>query len=121
MNLNVTQIGKEIVAEVEAEGPVVRTPQDALELLAAAQYQHGATCLMLREGHLTPAFFDLKTGLAGDILQKYTNYKTNLVVIGDFDSVESRSLKAFILESNRGRQVAFVQDRAVALKHIASW
>ncbi len=121
MNLNITRVGQETVAEVEAEEPVVRTPGDALELLATAQYQHEATCLMLREGHLTPEFFDLKTGLAGDVLQKYTNYKMKLVVIGDFGSVTSRSLQAFILESNRGRQVAFVPDRAAALAHIAAW
>lgn len=121
MNLNVTRIGKETVAEVEADEPVVRTPQDALDLLATAQYGHEATCLLLYARNLTPAFFDLKTGLAGDVLQKYTNYKMKLVVVGDFGSVESRSLKAFILESNRGRQVAFVQGREAALEHIAAW
>lgn len=121
MNLNVIHVGKETVAEVGAEEPVVRTPQDALDLLATAQYRHEATCLLLREGHLTPAFFDLKTGLAGDILQKYTNYKMKLVVVGDFAGVTSRSLEAFILESNRGRQVAFMPDRAAALGHIAAW
>lgn len=121
MNLNVTQIGEETVAEVLSDEPVVRTPGDALDLLATAQYQHGATCLLLYEENLTPEFFDLKTGLAGEILQKYTNYKMKLVVIGDFGSVTSQSLKAFILESNRGRQVAFMQNRAAALVHIAAW
>ena len=121
MNLNVTRIGKETVAEVEADEPVVRTPQDALELLATAQYGHEATCLLLHAHNLTPEFFDLKTGLAGEILQKYTNYKLKLVIVGDFSNVTSQSLRAFILESNRGRQVAFMPDRAAALEHIAAW
>ena len=121
MNLNVTRVGKETVAEVEADEPVVRTPQDALDLLATAQYGHEATCLLLYAHNLTPEFFDLKTGLAGDVLQKYTNYAMKLVVVGDFGSVQSKSLKAFILESNRGRQVAFVPDQAAALEHIAAW
>jgi len=89
-----------------------------LDLLADAQYQ-GADCLILHEKHLPAAFFDLKTGLAGETLQKYTNYRMKLVIIGAF-ALESESLKALVLESNRGRQVAFSSDKEVALAKAAS-
>ena len=101
------------MAEVVSDNVVINTVQDALDLIATAQYQ-GADCLILREEHLPAEFFDLKTGLAGKILQKYANYRMKLVVIGKFD-FESESIKAFMAENNRGRQVAFVPDRAAAL------
>lgn len=121
MALNIVQVGKETVAEVVAEGVVMRTVQDALDLLATAQYAEGATCLMLYQKNLPPEFFELKTGLAGEILQKYTTYSMKLVIVGDFEGVESRSLKAFMLESNRGQQVAFMPNREAALAHVAAW
>ncbi len=121
MNLNTSEVGKERVAEVLEDGIVIRSVRDALDLLATASYQEGATCLMLFDKNVLPEFFDLRTGVAGEILQKYTNHGMKIVLIGDFVSLESRSFRAFVLESNRGKQVAFVPDRAAALAHIAAW
>lgn len=121
MNLKLIDVGNESVAEVSDDGLVIKSVQDALELLATASYEQGATCVLLREQHLLPEFFELQTGLAGEILQKYTNYRMKLVIVGNFSGVQSNSLKAFILESNRGQQVAFMPTRAAALGHIASW
>jgi hypothetical protein len=80
----------------------------------AAGYE-GASHVLLHEKNLMPEFFDLKSGVAGEILQKFTNYRMGLLVIGDFDKVESRSLRAFIEEANRGTQAAFVPSREAAL------
>lgn len=113
MNLNFIEVSGRKVAEMVSDDVVIDAVQDALDVMADAQYQ-GADCLILHEKHLPAAFFDLKTGLAGEILQKYTNYRMKLVIIGVF-AFESESLKALMLESNRGRQVAFVPDRAAAL------
>ena len=106
------------IAEVVSDNVVINTAQDALDLMADARYQ-GADCLILHEKQLPAEFFDLKTGMAGEILQKYTNYRMRLAIIGAFE-FESESLKAFMLESNRGRQVAFVPDREAALAKLAS-
>ena len=35
---------------------------------------------MLDEKDLSPDFFDLKTGLAGQVLQKFVSYRTKLAV-----------------------------------------
>ena len=37
--------------------------------------------LVLDEKDLSRDFFDLKTGLAGEVLQKFTNYRTRLAII----------------------------------------
>jgi hypothetical protein len=53
------------------------------------------------------AFFQLKSGLAGDILQKVSNYRKRLLIMGDFSELGSNSLKDFIYESNNTGKVIF--------------
>ncbi len=118
MELGIVEFGGHKMAEVISDEVVITTTRDALDLMATAQYG-GADCLILCERHLPATFFDLKTGLAGEILQKYANYRMQLVIIGKF-AFESESLKALMFESNRGRQVAFVPDRTAALAKVAS-
>ncbi|MFG2141038.1 DUF4180 domain-containing protein [Streptomyces sp. NPDC048650] len=55
-------------------------------------------------------FFSLGSGLAGDIVQKFVNYRIRLVVLGDITShvTGSHALRDFVREANRGSQVWFV-------------
>jgi hypothetical protein len=98
--------GKQI-AEVISPVLVLRTVQDGIDLVGNLAYQ-GFDGVILHAHHVTPAFFDLQTGLAGEILQKFSNYRMRLAVVGDFSMYESTSLQAFIAESNRGGAVHFV-------------
>ena len=41
-----------------------------------------------------------------------------LAIIGEFEKYKSESLKAFIRESNQGKQVFFVSDRDTAIAKI---
>jgi hypothetical protein len=66
--------------------------------------------IIIKEKNLAPDFFNLKSGLAGDILQKCVNYRMKLAIVGKFDKYNSKSLKAFIIECNRGNQFFFVPD-----------
>ena len=80
-----------------------------LDIIADAGY-HDCDRLIIYEESLHQDFFDLKTGLAGEILQKFSNYRVKLVIVGDFTNVKSKSLGDFIRESNRGRTVNFVNS-----------
>ena len=71
--------------------------------------------LIVHERNVAPAFFDLRTGLAGETLQKCSNYGLRLALVGDFGRYPSASLQAFIRESNRGRVVCFVNTVDEAL------
>lgn len=117
MDLTLLEISGTTIAEVVAEGVVVATPQDGLDLIGNAWYL-GAEHVLIAAEHLHPDFFDLRTGLAGEVLQKASNYRMRLTIIGDFEGVTSRSLQAFIAESNRGGLVAFVADREEAVKGV---
>ncbi len=79
---------------------------DALDLIATAGY-NGTAGVVVPMELLTPEFFDLKTRLAGDILQKCVNYGMRIAIVGDFSGFTSKSLADFIRESNRGRHVFF--------------
>lgn len=84
--------------------------QDVLDLLAEASYPNSIDGLILRKENLPEQFFELKTGFAGEVLQKFSNYRVRLAVIGDFSQYSSRSLRDFIRESNRGQLVFFKDD-----------
>lgn len=118
--LTYAKIGEQVVAELVSADVTLKTAQAAFDLMAEAYYQ-GAGCIICPQKTLAPEFFDLRTGLAGDILQKFSNYQMKLVIVGDFRTTTSESLGAFINESNRGKQVAFVNSKSEALQKIRQW
>jgi hypothetical protein len=65
---------------------------------------------------LPPSFYDLKTGFAGELLQKISNYSKRLAITGDFSQIKSGALRDFIYESNNWKQVIFVNTVEDALK-----
>ncbi|UOO38760.1 DUF4180 domain-containing protein [Oscillospiraceae bacterium CM] len=85
----------------------IGTISDVLDLLATATYGSECAGLVLLKESLPEAFFDLKTGFAGDVLQKFSNYRMKLAIVGDFSQYTSQSLKDFIYECNKGRLVFF--------------
>ena len=94
---------------------VINTVEDGLDLLGDLYYQDFDS-VVIHEKNITPHFFDLKTGIAGEILQKFAQYRLPLVVIGDFSKYKSGSLEAFILESNKGRHINFRTSIAEAFR-----
>jgi hypothetical protein len=107
------------IAEVVAEEMVIHTPEDGLDLLGNVYYQ-GFDKMILHKENLTPHFFDLKNKIAGEILQKFSNYRVQLVIVGDFSELTSQSVKDFIFESNKGRQVNFISSVAEAIKKLSA-
>jgi hypothetical protein len=78
----------------------------------------GARSVIVHEKNITPEFFDLKTKIAGEILQKYANYHFKLAIIGEFSKYESNALNAFVIECNRGNNIFFVEDADAAFNKI---
>ncbi len=96
------------IVEVAADRHSICRGQDVLELLGNKDTQ-GVRLWILHEQALSPAFFDLSSGVAGEILQKFSNYRLKVAIVGEFDHRKSKSLQAFIGESNRGGEVLFVK------------
>ena len=102
------------IADFSSDDFQLQDAQEALDLMVTAQ-RDGAGAIILTAAQLPPSFFDLRTGLAGEILQKFANYRMKLAVIGEFSGYGSSSLQAFIRESNRGRLACFAADRETAV------
>lgn len=109
MNIEVHQTKNQRIAELLSESIILNSIQDGLDILGDAYYQ-GFDKVILHQKNITPAFFDLKTGIAGEILQKFSTYRMKLAIVGDFSNVESKSLRDFIRESNGGKLVNFVRS-----------
>lgn len=94
----------------DADGALITTVQDALDLIGAA-FQC-AEVVAVPAARLDDRFFTLRTGLAGEIMQKFVNYQIRLVIVGDISRhlAASQALRDLVHESNRGRQVWFVND-----------
>ena len=103
------------IAEVISDKILIQNPDDALDLIGNLYYQ-GFDKIVIYQKNLTPDFFDLKNKLAGEILQKVSNYRMKLTIIGDFSNLKSKSLTDFIYESNKGNQVNFKESLNKALK-----
>jgi hypothetical protein len=118
MTIETHHTGDTKTAEVISEEILVSNPEDGLQLIGDLYYQ-GFDKIILHEKNISPDFFDLKTGIAGEILQKFSNYRVPLVIVGDFSSYGGKSIKDFIFESNNGRQVNFLSDLSTAIKKLS--
>jgi len=105
------------IAIPDTENLIISCTQDAVDLLGEAGLEE-CSRIIIHEKNLHTDFFTLSTGLAGDILQKFSNYRFKLAIIGDFSKFKSKSLQDFIRESNSGRQVFFVDNQEDAFKRL---
>jgi hypothetical protein len=70
------------------------------------------TTVVIRVGRLDPGFFVLRTGVAGEFVQKFVNYRKRLVVVGDIAAqlAGSDALRDWVREANRGHDIWFLGD-----------
>lgn len=121
MNIFIDQKGNSKVAIVDSSDIIIHDVQDALDLMASIYYNNNECYkIMINKSNITKDFFELKTGLAGEVLQKYVNYNVKLAIVGEFDEYNSKSLKDFIYECNNGKQVFFLKDKKDALHALHS-
>ncbi|KQQ03681.1 MULTISPECIES: DUF4180 domain-containing protein [unclassified Rathayibacter] len=94
---------------VDDEGAALSTPEDALALVAET-YGGDVETIVVPVGRLDPEFFRLRSGIAGEFVQKLVNYRKRLVILGDITAHVSASsaLHDFVVESNRGDHLWFV-------------
>jgi hypothetical protein len=112
--MNIKTIRNQNIVIVD-KGDKITNAQDILDIMASSQYQCECIGMVLYKESLNESFFDLKTGLAGEILQKFSNYRFKLAIIGDFSHYTSKSLRDFIYECNKGNMVYFKEDLESAL------
>jgi hypothetical protein len=107
MNIEITDSLKGGLSHCRLEeGARIADVSGFLEAMASCP----TNTVIIDKESLAEEFFDLRSGLAGECLQKVSNYRRRLAIIGDFSDVPSRALRDFIYESNRTGQVVFAKD-----------
>ncbi len=109
---NLYQIETVRVLECSPEGAPLRTGRDATDLIAAARSENAAM-VAIPVARLHADFFRLKTGVAGEFVQKFVTYGVRLAIVGDISRYveESSSLRDFVYECNKGNGAWFADDR----------
>jgi len=118
MEIDIIEINSKNIAVVKSMGIMIQETQDALDLLGEASYLN-SNKIVIREYQLAYEFFELKNGLAGEILQKFSTYGVQLAIIGDFSKYKSKSLSNFIFESNKYGQIVFVSSFEEAIEKLS--
>jgi hypothetical protein len=115
ITIHKTAAGK--IAEIISDEIIIKDTDDALDLMAESRYLDAGK-MIIYENQITPSFFELKTGLAGDILQKFSNYRMKLALIGSFSKYKSKSLQDFIRECNNGNRIFFPENLDDAIEKL---
>lgn len=115
MTIKAHYINELKIAELISDHLIIKTTEDGLDILGNLYYQ-GFDKIIIHVNTITPEFFDLKNGMAGELLQKFSNYRVGLAIVGDFTPYSSKSLSAFMYESNRLGHMSFVNSVEDALK-----
>lgn len=114
MKIETHNIDNTRIAEIITDKTILKSTEEGLDLLGNFYYQ-GFDKVVIYEKNISPDFFDLKTKIAGDILQKFAQYQMPLIIVGDFSKYKSNSLKNLIFECNKGKQINFVSDLSSVL------
>jgi Domain of unknown function (DUF4180) len=104
-----------------ADGDKFHTDRDANTVIGDALGEQADTVVM-PVACLSNDFFVLRTRLAGEIIQKFTNYRLRLVILGEITKhVEaSTALRDFVHEANQRTQLWFVPDRTALEERLAN-
>lgn len=94
----------EKIAEIVSDEILIANGADVLGLLYGREEDN----LILLRKNITPGFFNLATGIAGDVVQKLVNYRCRIAVVGDFSDIDSKSFRDFVYESNQRGNIFFL-------------
>jgi hypothetical protein len=107
------KIHRNSIAEIIDENILVKDVDSVLDLFCAV---NDCSTIILKKENIVDGFFNLTTGIAGDVLQKFSTYNMKMAIIGDFADVKSKALRDFIYESNKTKRIVFVKTLEEALK-----
>ena len=76
---------------VVTEGTAIIDATSAMELAMTVRYETGCSRIAIDKKLVCGDFFILSTQLAGEILQKFINYRVKMAIYGDYSHYTSRA------------------------------
>lgn len=94
------------------DGVALASEADALDLIGEAMGTE-AEVVVVPADRVAPAFYALSSGVAGQVVLKFAGYRIRLAIVGDLTErlAASDSLRAFVHETNKGRDIWFPADQ----------
>ena len=98
-------LGKENdIALIITDEIIIKDAQSALDLIATVQYETDCDKIIIHKSCVTEDFFILSTGIAGEILQKFINYRE--LPLWRLSRYQANLLD--FIKSNKGNSIYFV-------------
>ncbi|MGD9570078.1 MAG: DUF4180 domain-containing protein [Sedimentibacter sp.] len=119
MKINTVIENRIEIAIIYSNDILITDVQSALDFIATVDYETGCNRVVLNKSAICEDFFNLSTKIAGEILQKFINYRTKIAIVGDFSEYTSKSLKDFIYECNKGKDIFFLSDEKQAIEKLS--
>jgi len=88
---------------------LVRYERDILDLLGICG-ENDTNLILFHAENFAPEFFDLKSGLAGMIFQKFSNYYIKAVAVIAFEKISRPRFRELISECNHDNQFRFFEN-----------
>lgn len=119
MRINIIKENNIEIAVVSSKEILITDVQSALDFFATVDYETGCSRMIINKSAICEDFFDLSTKIAGEILQKFINYRKKIAIVGDFSIYTSNSLKDFIYECNKGKDIFFLLSEEQAIEKLS--
>ena len=87
-----------------------------IQLLLEAAFSADANGVLLLESDLSSAFFDLRSGIAGELFQKCTNYQLRLLLVIPEPAAHGERFTDLAREHARHKLIRFFAVRSDALE-----
>ena len=107
------------IVVIDSTEALMTSVQSTLDVLATVSYEDDCDCMVMSQAAFAEAFFVLSSGLAGEVLQKFANYRKKLAIVGDFSGYTSKLLQDFMRECNAGRHVCFAATEQEGIAWLA--
>ena len=98
-----------------SEQVLLTTEDDIMDLLVKIG-EYEVDKVLLYHYQLDPAFFDLKSGLLGVLLQKCVTYRIQLAIVIPYETITDDRIKELIYEANQRHQYRFYNQKDEALE-----
>ena len=120
MELKQVEKNGQRIAVITGEAPLITDVQSALDLIMTVKYETGCQRIAIDKTAITESFFQLRSGLAGEVLQKFVNYHIKAAFYGDYSYYTRKALMDFFYESNSGSQILFPKTQEEAVERLSN-
>lgn len=118
MDVKIIKSDKGNIALCKSDDVIIHDGQPALGFIANIGYSHHYRRIVLNKAAVCKSFFDIYTGIAGEVAQKFVNYGIRVAISGNFSTYKSKALKDYIYECNNVGFPYFTGNEDEAVKKL---